>query len=148
INNINNLVEKYKNKDFAYSMIIEYMYVGPEAFKRARDLNKLVENVDALRESGELDAEIEKHKKGAEAFHKDYDSRIDKEIFRLLTAEFIAQMGDEAPAYIKSKSPEQWADDIYEKSVLVDKDRYVKFVSKLGINPLNNVDKKDPVYVF
>lgn len=146
INNINNLVDKYKNKDFAYSMIIEYMYVGPEVFKRARDLNKLVENVDALRESGELDAEIEKHKKGAEGFHKDYDARIDKEIFRLLTAEFIAQMGEEAPEYIKSKSPEQWADDIYEKSVLVDKDRYINFVSKLGKKPLKKLRKKDPGY--
>ena len=42
IDDMNALVLKYKDSDFAYSMAIEYLYVGPELFKRAREMNKFL----------------------------------------------------------------------------------------------------------
>jgi hypothetical protein len=148
IDDINKLVEQYKDKDFAYSMIIEYMYVGPELFKRARELNKFLENFDDMKANGKLDEEIERQRKGAEGFFKDYDENIDKEIFRLLTEEFIAQMGENCPAALKNKSAAELADEIFSKSILTNKERFLKFLAKPGKKPGKKLLKKDPGFIL
>jgi hypothetical protein len=148
IDDINKLVEQYKDKDFAYSMIIEYMYVGPELFKRARELSKFLENYDDMKANGKLDEEIERQRKGAEGFFKDYDENIDKEIFRLLTEEFIAQMGANCPAALKNKSAAELADEIFSKSILTNKERFLKFMAKPGKKPGKKIGKKDPGFIL
>ena len=67
---MNELVIKYKDADFGYSMAIEYLYIGPELFKRARTINSFLSNYEKYKESNSLDAEIEKQIKGANAFFK------------------------------------------------------------------------------
>ena len=42
VKDMNDIVERYKQADFGYSMAIEYLYVGPELFKRAREMNKFL----------------------------------------------------------------------------------------------------------
>lgn len=148
ISDINNLVEKYKDKDFAYSMIIEYMYVGPELFKRGRELNKFLESYDDLKADGKLEEEIERQRKGAEAFFKDYDERIDKEIFKLLTEEFIAQLGESCPSVLKGRTSEDLANSIFSKSILTNKERFLKFLNKAGKKPGKKLKKKDPGFML
>ncbi len=145
INEINQLVEQYKYDDFAYSMAIEYIYVGPEMFKKARDLSKFMSQYDGLKEIGELDAEIEAQRRGAEGFFKDYDVAIDKEIFILLTKEYIAQLGDKIPEVLAGQSAEELADAIYSKSILTDKERFLNFLNKPGKKPMKKLSK-DPGY--
>jgi hypothetical protein len=129
-------------------MIIEYMYVGPELFKRGRELNKFLESYDDLKADGKLEEEIERQRKGAEAFFKDYDERIDKEIFKLLTEEFIAQMGESCPAELKGRSAEELANSIFSKSILTNKERFLKFMNKPGKKPGKKLKKKDPGFML
>lgn len=145
IQKINDLVEKYKHYDFAYSMVIEYMYVGPEVFKKARDMEKFMSIYDGLVQSGGLNEEIDHQKKGAEGFYKDYDAAIDKKIFILLTEEYLAQLGDRAPVVLKGRNVEDLANEIYSKSIFTDKERFMKFMDKPGKKPMKKLEK-DPGY--
>ena len=144
IDDMNALVEKYKGAEFGYSMAIEYLYVGPELFARARTVNKFLSEYSKLEENGELEAAIEKQIKGAEGFFKNYDENIDKEIFKLLTEEYVNQIGDgPLPAILKENSAEELANMIYAKSILTNKERFMKFMDKLSAKSLDKLNKKD-----
>ncbi len=144
IKDMNALVEKYKDAEFGYSMAIEYLYVGPELFKQARTINKFLKNYDKMVEAGTLDEEIEKQKKSAEAFYKNYDEATDKQIFFLLTEEYVKQIGNGSlPDRLKNNSAQSLADKIYEKSILTNKERYLKFLDKLGKKSFKKLNKKD-----
>lgn len=146
---MNELVKEGKESDFAYSMAIEYMYVGPELFKRGRTMDKFLAQYESLVELGEVGAEIEKLKKGAKGFFKDYDEATDKKIFLLLTEEYKKQMMDVSFSSILSKrSMESVADQIYNESVLTNEDRFNKFLDKLDSNSVKDFVEKDPAYVL
>ena len=147
IADMNALVTKYKDIDFAYVMAIEYMYVGPELFKRTREFEKFMNNYPALVENGGLEAEIEKQRKGAEGFFKNYDEATDKQIFKLLTEEYVRQLGnDEIPNMLKNKTADELADAIYAKSIFTNKARFMKFLDKLKSKSFKKIKKKDAGY--
>lgn len=144
INDMNALVEKYKMADFGYSMFIEYMYVGPELFARARTINKFLSGVADLEKSGELDKEIQAQIDGAKGFFKNYDENTDKQIFELLTDEYVRQIGKEnLPEVITNTSAEELANTIYSKSILTNQERFEKFMSKVNSKSLAKLLKKD-----
>ncbi len=147
IADMNALVGKYQDAEFGYSMAIEYLYVGPELFGRARGVSKFLSDYESFQVSGELDAEIEKQRKSAEGFFKNYDENIDKSIFVLLTEEYMNQLGsDKMPAILKDNTPEELADMIYSKSILTNKERYMDFLDKLSAKSLSKLQKKDYGY--
>ncbi|MCH2230936.1 MAG: S46 family peptidase [Crocinitomicaceae bacterium] len=149
VKDMNDIVERYKQADFGYSMAIEYLYVGPELFKRARELNKFLSNYSALAESGELEAEIEKQLKAAKGFFKDYDEATDKRIFELLTEEYVKQMEDgPLPSMLKNNSAKGLADLIYKKSILTNETRFLKFMNKVGEKSFKKLNKKDPGFIL
>jgi len=141
---MNSLIQKSENQVFAYSMDIEYLYVGPELFKQARGLNKLLANYLSLKEKGTLTAAIEKEVENAKLFYKNYDAETDKEIFVLLTEEYIKQTGEaNFTQFLKGKTIQELANDIYDKSFLTNEARYMKFMSKLSEKSLATLKKKD-----
>ena len=149
INDMNVLVDRYKDSDFAYSMVIEYLYVGPELFKRAREISKFLSNYSTLEENGELDNEIEKQIKLSKGFFKNYDNATDKRIFELLTEEFVEQMGDSPlGSILKNNSAKDLAEIIYEKSILTSELRFNKFMEKLSKNSFNKLKNKDLGYIL
>ncbi len=149
IQQMNELVEKYKDAEFGYSMAIEYLYVGPELFKQARTLNKFLKNYDEMVENGSIDEELKKMKKGAESFYKNYDEATDKQIFMLLTEEYVKQIGDgPLPEGLKNNSAQSLADKIYSKSVLTNKERYLKFLDKVGKKSYKKLKKKDAGFIL
>lgn len=151
INDMNILVEQYQQADFSYSMIIEYLYVGPELFRRAREINKFLSSYNNFIENGSLEEEIEKQISIAKGFFKNYDESTDKRIFRLLTAEYIKQMeGGIIPPTLSNNMAEKGflADVIYNKSILTNEDRFMKFIDKLGSNSFNKLKKKDPGFML
>ena len=149
INDMNALVEQYKQADFGYSMAIEYLYVGPELFGRAREINKFLSSYTALVENGTLDAEIQKQLKGAKGFFKNYDEATDKRIFELLTKEYVKQMGDgPLPSMLENNSAQDLADLIYKKSILTNESRFLKFMNKLGSKSFKKLTKKDPGFML
>ena len=149
INELNKLVLKYQDADFGYSMAIEYLYVGPEVFKRARYLNKFLKNYDAMVEAGTLDEEIEKQITGAKAFFKNYNEDVDKEILVLLTEEYVKQIGDgPLPDRLKNNSAQDLADKIFKKSILTNEERFIKFMHKLKAKSFKKLKKKDPGFML
>lgn len=149
IDDMNDLVLKYKNTDFAYSMAIEYLYVGPELFKRAREMNKFLSQYSKLEENGAQKEAIDKQLKGAKAFFKDYDEQTDKRIFSLLTKEYIKQMKDAGLAEVlKDCSIEDITNAIYEKSILTNEVRFEKFMAKLSSKSIGKMQQKDPGYAL
>lgn len=144
IANMNALVEKYKDTDFGYSMAIEYLYIGPELFKRARAINDFRAEFESLTSDKDIEAAIEDQRKAAESFFKDYDEETDKKIFILLTEEYVSQMkGGALPAILKEESAQDLADAIYSKSVLTNKDRFMKWLGKLKAKSFKKLEKKD-----
>lgn len=137
-------VQKNAIWEFQYAMGIEYLYIGPELFKVARNIEDLVKNHAEYEEKGTLNATIDKYIKGAEGFFKNYDASVDQKIFELLTEEYLKQMEmnfsmigkGELVAYSKL---------IYSKSVLTNKERYIAFLKGFKKSSLKKMDK-DPGY--
>lgn len=147
INAMNALVEKYEDKEFGYSMAVEYLYVGPELFARARVVNKFLSSYADLEAKGELSAAIEEQRKGAQSFFKNYDENVDKLVFTRLTEEYIAQVGKESlPQVLTDQSPEELAEAIYCKSILTNEERFMAFLDKLSAKSEAKLKKKDMGY--
>lgn len=143
IDNMNALALSLGKYDVAYNMYVEYMYVGPEMFSRARQMADLMKEIETLEENGELEAKRASLRSSAEGFFKNYDVRTDREVFRLLTAEYIVQMGDQLPDLLKNKSVDELTAAIYDKSIFTDKDRLIGFIDKMKSKSFAKLKKKD-----
>ena len=144
IGEMNALVEKYKMADFGYVMFIEYQYVGPELFGRARTISKFLTEVGDLEKNGGLAEAKQAQIEGAKGFYKNYDEATDKQIFQLLTEEYINRLGkDNVPAILRSSSPEELANAIYSKSILTNQARFEKFMAKANSKSMAKLLKKD-----
>ena len=145
VKSLRDLSTTYNNSDFTYNIFIEYAYVGPEMFSRARAMEELM---DLYKEgkTEELNAAIEEQKVSLNNFYEQYDINIDKEVF-LLQSEYYKKVIDTKylPASLVENDLNSLQSKIYEKSFLVDAERYRKV--------LNNFNKyakkkilKDPGY--
>ena len=139
---MNALVEEYKNFEFGYSMAIEYMYVGPEMYKRARSMDKFIAACLAAKDEAEFDELVSAQRTGAEGFFKNYDEETDMEIFTLLTEEYVKQMGENIPEVLKGKSASELAESIYSESSLTNKERFMTFLDKLKYKSFVKYNKK------
>lgn len=144
IGKMNALAQTDGKYDVAYNMYIEYAYVGPELFNRTRQMMTVMEEIAEIEaEEGKLEAKREQLKKSVEAFFKNYDPDTDREIFRRLTAEYIAQMGDDVPEMLKNKTVDELTDAIYDKSIFTDRERNLNFVEKMKGKSFKKLKKKD-----
>lgn len=144
INDMNVLVEKYKMADFGYAMFIEYMYVGPELFGRARTISKFLSETGDLEKNGGLAEARAAQIEGAKGFYKNYDEGTDKQIFQLLTEEYVKRLGKEnVPAILVNSSAEELANSIYSKSILTNQARFEKFMAKANSKSMAKLMKKD-----
>lgn len=142
---MNALMEKYKHADFGYAMAIEYLYVGPELYERAKAISDFLVAFETLATDSERKEAIENQRKSAKSFFKDYDEETDKQIFRLLTEEYVNQLKEDfLPNQLKENSADDLADLIYSKSVLTNEERFMKFLDKLKVKSIKKFVKKDP----
>lgn len=142
---LRDLSTTYNTSDFTYNMFIEYAYVGPEMFSRARAIEELMDLYNEGK-TDELATAIEEQKESLNGFYEKYDIAIDKEVF-LLQSEYYKKIIDPQylPASLKDNDLTNLQGKIYGKSFLVDAERYKKV--------LNNFNKyakkkilKDPGY--
>ncbi|MFK7785490.1 MAG: S46 family peptidase [Crocinitomicaceae bacterium] len=144
---MNQLVADYKDGDFAYAMAIEYMYVGAESFKRAREIEKFIIEYEDLVKLGETDDEIEKLRKKAKGFFKDYDEETDRKIFIKTTEEYMSRMeGKGLSELLKSQSVEALANTIFSNSVLVNEARFETFLNNLSDSTVADFTENDPAF--
>jgi hypothetical protein len=112
----------------------------------ARGLKDLIKNHDRLVEKGELNTTIDKLIKGADGFFKNYDSKVDQQIFELLTEEYLKQT---QPVNSSGEMYKYNVGDlskvIYSKSILTNKDRYVAFLKGFKKKSIAKL-KKDAGY--
>jgi hypothetical protein len=139
---LNELVERESKWEFEQSIAIEYLSVGPEFYRLARGIADLVSNYDDYVSKGQLQAQIDKMIKGADGFFKNYDSNVDREIFKLLTEEYILLKGkEEFNVYLNDIN--KLTNEVFSKSFLTDKTRYITFLNqfkKVGLKKAS----KDP----
>jgi len=147
ISEMNQLIADYKAYDFAYAMAVEYMYVGAESFKRARDIEKFMVEYEDLVALGEVDDEIEKLRASAKGFFKDYDEETDRKIFIRTTEEYMSRMDAYGVSDIlKAQLAEELANEIYSKSVLVNEERFEAFLNSLSDSTVAVFVENDPAY--
>src|SRR5690554_16606 len=142
---LRDLSSTYNKSDFTYNMFIEYAYVGPELFERARAIDELIR----LYEEGktdELNLAIEEQKKSIKGFYEQYDINIDKEVF-LLQSEYYKKMIDDEylPASLLVNDIKGLQTKIFDKSFLVDAQRYEKVLNNFNKYAKKKINK-DPGY--
>jgi hypothetical protein len=140
VDKMNALVAAKSDLEFKYAMGAEYLSYGPEYFKLARGLNDLITNYSKYKEKGELNSVIEKLKTGAEGFFKNYDEKVDRQIFELLTFEYLKQI-NQLQNYKNETGIKALADVIYSKSVITNKDRYLAFLEKFNEKSIAKIKK-------
>lgn len=137
------LVEENKAYDYRYAVNTEYLGIGAEVFRLARSFTN-IEN--ELKDITKEDLEFKKETltKSIEAFFKDFDAQVDKDIFLKTSETYLELIGMEnAVELIKKNGIQKEAELIYSKSFLSDKDRALDFVAKLSEKSIKKL-KKDP----
>lgn len=146
IDQMNTLTVNGSKWEFAYSMGVEYLFVGPELYKLARGLKDLAKNHDQLVEKGTLNTTIDKLIKGADGFFKNYDASVDQKIFELLTELYLKETKEgRTSADFSNLNIPELSKEIYSKSILTNKERYVAFLKSFKSKSLAKL-KKDPGY--
>lgn len=145
VDDLKALADKKRAEDFAYNLFIEYTYVGAEFFKQARTLKAFINSFDTLT-SEELAQKKEALIKSAEGFYKNYDAAIDKEIFKTQSELYSSLLEDKFLAKtLKDEEIESLTKNIYAKSILTNKERYIQFITKFKKSSLKKIEK-DPAY--
>ncbi|HZH87363.1 MAG TPA: S46 family peptidase [Brumimicrobium sp.] len=145
VKELRELSTTYNNSDFTYNMFIEYVYVGPEMFKRARAFDELMSLYNEGK-TEELATAIEEQKESLDGFYDQYDINIDKEIF-LLQSEYYKKIIESKylPASLTESDINKLQSAIYEESFLVDAERYRKVLNHFSKYAKKKV-QKDPGY--
>lgn len=146
VKDLNELADQYKGKDFAYNLFNEYYYVGAEFFKQVRTMKKFIKTFNEGMDDESLATEIERLKKGAANFYKNYDSGIDRKVFELQTA-YYAKVVDKTflPNEMKDQSATDLSEAIYKKSIFTDIERYNAFLDKFKSKSISKLEK-DPAF--
>jgi hypothetical protein len=142
VDDLNSLVDKDSKWEYENALAIEYLSVGPELFKLARGINDLVTNYEDYLAKGTLSAQLDKLKTGADGFFKNYDANVDKQIFELLTQEYLTRKNN---TVLNEAFPDiqELTNLIYNKSILTDKERYLSFLNGFKKSSLKKA-LKDP----
>ena len=140
VQKMNDLVGKESDFEFKYAMGVEYLSVGPEYFKLVRALNDLITNYKKYADNGELAGVLEKLTKTGEGFFKNFNAQIDRQIFNLLTKEYIKYftVKDESTIGLEV---DQVTKIIYEKSIFTNQKRFNAFISNFNANSLKKLEK-------
>ncbi|MFP5471224.1 MAG: S46 family peptidase [Bacteroidia bacterium] len=119
------LYTSYTKDWFAREMFIEYYYYGPEIFNFAYGFKTLVEDFDKLEKNGTLKEEIEKMKKYAADFYKDYDKSVDEKLFKGLTKKYLDYIGADATHYLLTETIGIYS----EKNIFTNEALMMKFLN-------------------
>ncbi len=141
VEQMNNLAKEGTRWEYEYALAVEYLFVGPEFYKLARGIEDLQQNYEKYLSSNQLSSQIDKLKKGADGFFKNYDAGVDKRIFDLLTAVYVKEKSN--AAWNTSMNTQELSEMIFTKSILTSKDRYLTFLDGIKSSSLKKL-LKDP----
>ncbi len=145
-------LEKYA---LARDYFIEVWYYGPEVIRFANGYKNLVENYASLEKNGKLSKELEKRMNSVKGYFKNYHMPTDKKVFVALMEMYYnnvdhSLLSETFVTYISSKYRGNFtalANDVYEKSVFVSKERMNAMLSNFSKSTPKKLEK-DPAYVL
>jgi hypothetical protein len=146
VEQMNNLAKEGTRWEYEYALAVEYLFVGPEFYKLARGIEDLQVNYEKYQSSNQLSSQIDKLKKGADGFFKNYDAGVDKRIFDLLTAVYLKEKAN--AAWNTSMNSSALSEMIFTKSILTSKDRYLAFLDGFKSSSLKKLSKDPGVKLF
>lgn len=120
--------------------LVEYLYYGPEMLNFAASFRDVVENYDTLKAKGNLQATLDKLKKGARMFYKDFDLGTEKEIYQALTPLYRSKYNFHTKMAFMPLSDAQ-VDGLYDKSVFRDSTVLFKILDKFSKSAAKKVAK-------
>ncbi len=136
----------------ARDLFIEMVYYGPEILRFADRAGKILEEYEALKEKGGIDAAIAEFKKGNPGYFKDYDVEIDRKVFKALLPIYRKHIDPSlAPDVLKEidtkfkGDADAWVDDLYSRSVFTSNEKLEKAITGLNAKSVKKL-KEDPAY--
>ncbi len=136
----------------ARDLFVEMAYYGPEVFRFADSFKELIERHDELRSEGKLAEAIAERMSASEAYFKDYDVEVDKNVLKALMpiyrkhvpAQLAPDFLTEIDTRFKGNS-DAWVDDLYARSVFVDMGKLQKAFSNTKAGKMRKL-ASDPLY--
>lgn len=148
-NDMNKVMQEGEKYDFAYQLAIEYVYVGPEMFRQAMSFTSLIDSLDKYDKEGRLETEAANMEKSLAGFFKNYDINVDRQIFQLLTEEYVKLVGGEQlPKMFKTNSPSALTKIIYNKSFLVSEETCRKTLKKVNSRSIKKLMRDPGVMLY
>ncbi len=140
-------LEEQKIKyQLAYSLFIELWYYGPEIIRFSNGIEK-------LKGAEEFESKIKNKQKNSISYFKNYDSNVDKEVFKSLIPIYLKHLEDdlEDPLMIsalqKFDNENLFVDDLFEKSKLTNLESTLKVLNSNKKSFVKYLEK-DPVVDF
>ncbi len=127
--------EDFKEYSMARSMFIELFYYGPEILRFSRSFASLTEEGMTIEDQK---IEIEKLRKQAEKYFKNYDTKVDMQLFNAMVPEYLGSVtASLAPANVlimygidDPKGAKKATDKIFKKSIFVSQETLFKFLDE------------------
>jgi hypothetical protein len=147
INDLNKASEEGKKYEMAYSMYVEYFYVGPEFIKHAYEFDNLVSNFEKLEAEDKLDEEVAVLIRKSDALFKNYNKVVDEKIFKALTPLYCQYVDNDLLPLGLAESWQSNGEAIFSKSLILNPE---KLKASLEKSPKKTVKKlkKDPALKF
>lgn len=135
------LYSSYKDDWFAREMFIEYFYYGPEVYRFAYGFTKLIDNYEKLKEEGILNDELEKVKKSAKAFYKNYNKSVDEKIYHSLTKLYLDYINAPSTHYLRGTEAIYSSKNIFTNEAVMN-----EMLSKFSKGSVKRF-MKDPAFI-
>lgn len=139
----------------ARELFIEYVYYGPEIIRFANRFDRLVEDYDELKASGELEAKLESMKTGVKKYFKDYNLALDMQVFEALTPMYLKHLKQELhPDYFKNEykskhhsSIASLKNRVYGKSMFTNEEEVLELLKTMDAKKIKKI-KNDLAFII
>lgn len=148
IEELNSSFKLYEDHNMAYAMLIEYVFYGPEVLRLARTVSSYIDNYPKFVENKEWDAKKIELINAVKRHFKDYDAKVDRQIFANLTPLYRKYVGEAFIPLIMSKIADaKLTDVLYKKSIFTSEKKLIQTIEKMNEKSLKKV-AKDPALLL